>query len=305
MKRPYSLDRRAFLGSASILLGSTLLRQLQAVDDVARHPHLKLSLAAYGLRSKLAFTKDKPAAWNWSNFIDFAKNLPIEAIEPTAYYFQDRELATLIKLKQTATQAGLAISGSAIGNNFCQLDDAKLQEQIDSVNQWSDAIGVLGGQTLRIFAGTMPKGAKEPAKVIARCVESIETCCKYAEKNGVILALENHGGITAIADEMLQIVKSVKAKNFGVNLDTGNFHTEDPYGDLAKLAPYAVTVQLKTEVQVKGKPKEPADIDRKLAMLKSVGYRGYVVLEYEAAEDPMTAIPREIANLRKKIDQGR
>ena len=26
----------------------------------------------------------------------------------------------------------------------------------------------------------------------------------------------------------------------GVNLDTGNFRTADPYGDLAKLAPYAI-----------------------------------------------------------------
>ena len=66
------------------------------------------------------------------------------------------------------------------------------------------------------------------------------------------LALENHGGITATPDQILQLVKAVDAPNFGVNLDTGNFHGADPYADLAELAPYAVNVQVKTEICRKG-----------------------------------------------------
>ena len=34
-------------------------------------------------------------------------------------------------------------------------------------------------------------------------------------------------------------------------------------------------------------------------MLRSTGYRGYVALEYEAAEDPKTAIPKHIETLKK------
>ena len=54
------------------------------------------------------------------------------------------------------------------------------------------------------------------------------------------------------AEQMLTIVTAVKHDWFGINLDTGNFRTPDPYGDLAKLAPYAVVVQIKTEVHPSG-----------------------------------------------------
>src|SRR5262249_37593490 len=121
----------------------------------------------------------------------------------------------------------------------------------------------------------------------------------HAAKFGVYLALENHGGITGTAEQVLAIVKAVNHDWFGVNFDTGNFHGEDPYAELAQIAPYAVTVQIKTEVQRKGKPKEEADLKRVIDLLRSVNYRGYVALEYEAAEDPRTAVPVHIETLKK------
>ena len=58
---------------------------------------------------------------------------------------------------------------------------------------------------------------------------------------------------------------------------------------------------MKTEIQAKGKAKEEADLRRLIDMLRKVNYRGYVALEYEAAEDPKTAIPKHVAALRKLI----
>ena len=87
-------------------------------------------------------------------------------------------------------------------------------------------------------------------------------------------------------------------RGFGVNLDTGNFHGADPYADLAKIAPYAVNVQVKTEIAPAGGKKGDADLSREIAILRDAKYSGYVVLEYEAAEDPMVAIPRHIKTLR-------
>ena len=101
---------------------------------------------------------------------------------------------------------------------------------------------------------------------------------------------------------MLRIIEQVKDSPwFGVNLDGGNFHTADPYGDMEKCAPYAVTVQVKTEVTPKGGKKQPADLKRKVQILKNAGYRGYVTLEYEADEDPLTAVPRYIEELRSLL----
>src|SRR5207302_10840781 len=132
----------------------------------------------------------------------------------------------------------------------------------------------------------------------ARCVEAIQEACDYAARTGIILALENHGGITSNIEQMLTLVKAVKHDWFGVNWDTGNFVSADPYADLVQLAPYAVIVQIKSEIQRKGMMKEESDLKRLIDILRQADYRGYVALEYEAAEDPKTAVPRLVDTLK-------
>jgi sugar phosphate isomerase/epimerase len=85
-----------------------------------------------------------------------------------------------------------------------------------------------------------------------------------------------------------------------VNIDTGNFKTPDPYADIATIAPYGVVSQVKTEVSPGGK-KQEADLARVVKILKDANFHGYVALEYEAAEDPKTAVPRYVKELRKLI----
>jgi sugar phosphate isomerase/epimerase len=55
---------------------------------------------------------------------------------------------------------------------------------------------------------------------------------------------------------------------------------------------------VKVEVQAQGQPKQEADFGRLVRMLKDAGYRGYATLEYEAAEPPLTAVPRYLDRLR-------
>ncbi len=153
---------------------------------------------------------------------------------------------------------------------------------------------------MRIFAGNVDKGDTEE-RARARCVEAIQEVCDHAGQFGVYLALENHGGITATIEQMLALVKAVKHDWFGVNLDTGNFHSQDPYADLARLAPYAVTVQIKTEIHRPGGKTEDADLRRLLEILRKANYRGYVALEYEAKPEPKEAVPRHMATLRKLL----
>src|SRR5262249_19206736 len=150
--------------------------------------------------------------------------------------------------------------------------------EIEHVNRWIEHTSRLGGKTMRIFAGSLPRGADETA-VRRQCVETIQQVCDHAGQFGIYLALENHGGLRTTIDQMLAIVQGVRHDWFGVNLDTGNFHSADPYADLARLAPYAVVVQIKTEIQRAGQRPEAADLARLLRMLRQVNFRGYVALE--------------------------
>ena len=148
---------------------------------------------------------------------------------------------------------------------------------------------------IRVFAGNLEGQSAEVAQ--KNCIRALEECCEYAGSKGVFLGLENHGGIVAESGPLLEIVKAVRSPWLGVNLDTGNFHTNDPYGDLARCAPYSVNVQVKTELRPANGKAESADLKRIIKILRDANYQGYVVLEYEAAEDPYAAVPRVLGEL--------
>lgn len=295
-------DRRHFLQTslaASAGLG-VATRTLPAIEPISRpgKSHIRLSIAAYSYRQYLALNLKPKPSMTLDDFIDLAADMNLDAIEPTAYYFADTSVEYLAHLKGKCTRLGLDVSGTAVGNNFCTSDPAKLREQIAYVNKWVDIAVRLGAKTVRIFAGNVDQGDSED-KARARCIEAIQETCDYAGKQGIYLALENHGGIVTTIEQMLTLVKAVKHDWFGVNWDTGNFHSEDPYADLTRLAPYAVTVQIKSEIHRAGKNVEEADLSRLIGILREAGYRGYVALEYEAKEDPKTAIPRHIETLKR------
>jgi sugar phosphate isomerase/epimerase len=260
-----------------------------------RPSHFKLSLAAYSYRQFL--TGDNPRM-DLFDFVNVAADMGLDAVEPTSYYFpKDVDSEYLHRLKHHAFLLGLDISGTAVGNNFCLPPGPARDEQLKLVRTWVDHAADLNAPVIRIFAGTVPKGDDE-AKAIERAIEGMKEALAYAATKGVTLALENHGGITATPEQILKLVKAVDAPNFGVNLDTGNFHTEDPYGDLAKLAPYAVNVQVKTEISRMGQKKEDADLKRIVDMLREAKYRGYVVLEYEESGNPREESAKYLDELR-------
>lgn len=292
--------RHALAACPALAAGAGLAR---AIDPVRRNskPHLRLSIAAYSFRQDLDLKRKPQPAWTLDDFIDFAAAQGLDAVELTAYYFAETKPEYLAHLKGRCTRLGLDVSGTAVGNDFCSPDAGKQKEQMDYVKRWIEHTSRLGGKTMRIFAGNTVKGDTED-KARARCVEAIQEACDHAANYGIILALENHGGITGTIDQILALVKAVKHDWFGVNLDTGNFHSKDPYADLEQLAPYAVTVQLKTEIHRKGMDrKEDADLPRLIDILRGVNYRGYVALEYEAAEDAHKAVPRHLEALKKLV----
>ena len=269
-------------------------------------PRLQLSLAAYSFRqyfkdsSHPRETETDPARRiDLFDFIDYCADHGCAGAELTAYYFpKDVNSDYLIRIKRHAFLRGVAISGTSVGNNFALPKGEQLNQQIADVKRWIDYAAVMGAPHIRVFAGA-PKGMSD-AEARKMCVGALEECCAYAGAKGIFLGLENHGGIVAEPEGLLEIVRTVKSPWIGVNLDTGNFHTEDPYADLAKIAPYAVNVQLKIELQRKGqKANEPTDLPRVVAILREANYQGFVALEYEAKPDPWQAIPPMLKQMKE------
>ena len=282
------LTRRSFLTAAAAF----------GIDPIKRigPPRMKLSVAAYSFRAALAGKK----SMTLHDFIDRAVAWDVDAVEPTSYYFPDPPTAEYCRqLRRHAFLLGLGISGTAIRNTFTYPPGPQLEKEIAHVKRWIDLAVDLGAPTIRIFAGDQQPGTTE-AQARTWCIDAIHECCEYAAPRGIILALENHGGIVSTVDQLLSIVKAIRSDWFGVNWDSGNFRSADPYGDLAKAAPYAVVAQIKTEVWPNG-VRQPADLVTVVSALRGSGYRGYVALEYEAEQDPFVAVPAYLRQLRRLI----
>ena len=303
-----ALTRRHFLttsavGCASLAAAGVFMNPVSAAENVTRpgEPLLKLSLAAYSFNRQLG-RGGKAGSMTLLDFINFCAEMELPATELTGYYFPaPLTNEYLMQVKAKTFRLGLDISGTAIGNDFCVAPGPKRDEQLQMCRDWIDHAAAMGAPVIRIFAGKVPKGESEE-QALTRCVEGINESLKYAAQKGVVLALENHGGITATPEQLLAIVERVDdSPFFGVNFDSGNFRTDDPYRDLEKIAPFAVNAQIKVAVSGPDRKKRPADLPRIVNILKDAGYRGYVVLEYEEKEDPKVEIPKYLDQLRTLI----
>jgi sugar phosphate isomerase/epimerase len=257
---------------------------------------LKLSCAAYSFRDQLGGSSP---SLTLEEFVDFCARQDLDAVELTSYYFRDTAPEYLARLRRRAYVNGLAISGTPVGNNFCHPPGPERAKEVQHVKTWIDHVVRLGSQAIRVFSGGAPKGRTEE-EARAWAIECLREVAAYAGERGILLGLENHGGITSTADGLLALVRGVDSPWLGVNLDTGNFSV-DPYGEMEKAAPYAVSVQVKVKVRGPGGKPEDADFARVVRILREAGYRGYLALEYEEAEEPMAAVPRHLKALREAL----
>lgn len=273
-------------------------------------PRLRLGLAAYSFRDYFKDTTHARKAGveprlEMPQFIDYCAEQGCEGAELTSYYFpKDVTDEQLRAVRRHAFLKGVSITGTSVGNNFARKKGPELDKEIADVKRWIDRAAVLGAPHIRVFAGPQSKDVS-PEEAKRNCIGALEECCAYAGERGIFLGLENHGGIVSEPEAVLEIVRTIKSPWLGINLDSGNFHTADPYASLAQCAPYAVNVQVKTEMRAAGeKQNKPADLPRIVNLLRDANYQGWVTLEYEAPEDPWKAVPPILAQLKPLLVAG-
>lgn len=299
------MNRRRLLCSGFSALGAACLPAMEPLQRPGK-PRLSLGLAAYGFREYFTSMKDKPQTpkaghppLDMLQFIDYAADQGCAGAELTGYFFPINVTNEyLLECRHRAFLRGVAISGTAIGNVWTHPKGSpERDKEISATKTWIDRAVVMGTSHVRVFAGSAPKGMSlEDAT--ANCIAAYKECADYAGGRGITLGMENHGGIVAEPENLLKIMHAVDSPWIGINFDSGNYRTEDPYADLAKIAPYAVNVQFKAEIQRKGAAPEPSNFGKVIQILKDANYQGWFTLEYEAKDDPFAAVPRILKEVR-------
>ena len=230
---------------------------------------------------KFIKTKQNPVATSTYSFWQFnGSETPIEyCIEKTAEFgFDGVELlliqmeseknSYLQKIKKRAFDAGLDIMGLSTHQSFVSPDKSKRQQNIELTKHQIEIAHSLGIPTIRINTGrwgtTKARGNKSEFDVLMDnkgvepvidgyteedgfkwVIDSIAECIPTAEKNGVVLGLENHWGLGLTSKGVLRIVNAINSPWLSVTLDTGNFF-ENREEQIKDLAPHTCLIQAKT-----------------------------------------------------------
>lgn len=252
---------------------------------------LRPGLCAYSFREDL-----QKGTLKYEDLIRISAEHDLDGVDLTVYWFPNTEDSFLMPLRRTAYKAGIEIYSISVRTEFTKPAGEARDKSLADVKKWVDVAAKLGAGHIRVFGGAIPKGVAEDdaANWVA---ETLKPAADYAGKNGVILGLENHGGITDKAETIVKIVKQVNSPWVGINLDTANFKTRI-YEQIEMIAPYAVNVQVKAMVKDEKGPAE-SDWDRVAKMLVANQYRGYLALEYEEKTPALEATPALFAKLRK------
>ncbi len=247
--------------------------------------------------------------------IEDASRIGFDGVEILHRQMTDETITYQNKLKRMAFDNGLSLPLLSIHQSFVDPDPAKRKKDIEHTERCINLAVQMGIPCVRMNTGSWrtvkrdaayyKDGVEPPLKgytdddAIKWCIEGMQECLKIAEKAGVILAIENHWGLSSNIDYLLRIYEPLKASPaMGMNVDTGNFVGE-PYAQLERIAPYATIVQAKTYYGGGHYYDKELDYTRIGKILQKANFNGFVSLEMEGKEDPRTAVPKSLELLRK------
>lgn len=311
-------NRRNFLKTSALAVsGASMLPVQQVIAGKPSSDEAKesarpnpIGVSTYSFWQFNGPREETPVEW----CIEQAAQMGFDGVELLLVQMTSDENAYLQKLKRQAFHAGLDLMGFSTHQGFLSPDPEYRKENIEKTKHQIELAYALGIPTMRLNTGRwgtiksfddlMANKGIEPVLEgyseedgFKWVIDSIAQCIPVAERSGVVLGLENHWGLGRTADGVLRIVNEINSPWLQVTADTGNF-LEDQYDQFEKLAPKAFLVQAKTYFG--GGKWYTLDIDyKKIAeILKKSGYHGYISLEFEGNEDPLTAIPKSLALLR-------
>ncbi len=256
---------------------------------------MKLCCTSYSMRDYISKGK-----MDFFDYIDFGRDLKWDAVELHYRHFPDMERDYLKKLKHHAVKAGVEL-GIVSGANSFTLPDPKERE--DSVMGLIKAIEMaeyLGCPQVRAFGGSVPEGVSKD-KAFQWCVDSFKEVMPVAEDKGVVVGLENHGGVTMTSSDVIAILDAVDSDWLGVNMDTNNFPKEDRYSHMKNVIDRIVQIHAKILEIDEERGDLTIDYDRVLSMARDAGFNGFVSIEYEGKEDAWSAVTKASKYLLRKI----
>jgi sugar phosphate isomerase/epimerase len=263
-------------------------------------------------------------------WIEIGATLGVQGLEFYSGFLEDNE-AFLREAKKSLEKHGLQMPMLCCSPDFTEPDADLLQEQVARERRMIEITAFLGGRFCRVLSGQRRSGLSTETG-IAQVVRVIKSLLPFAEKHGVVLAMENHykdsywrhPEFAQKMDIFTAIIDQIDSPWLGVNFDPSNtlLAGEDPLELLDRVKHRVVSMHasdryltsgtledLRREEDVVGYASRLAhgvigqglnDYDKIFSTLNSVGFSSWVSIE-----DGMNGIEEmqeSVRFLKAKID---
>ena len=274
-------------------------------------PFFKLSLAQWSLHRAIRDEKTHDPM----DFAQKASEFGFEGIEYVSQLYtkhieamgMDSVLAVLKanSAKYNITNVLIMVDGEGA---LASTDDNERKKTVENHYKWVDAAKYLGCHSIRVNA----HGEGSAEDVANAAVDGLTKLSEYAEKQGVNILVENHGGYTSNGKWLADVMKKVGKSSVGTLPDFGNFcqtigygsindkNCKDPYDiykGLGELMPYAKAVSAKSYDFAEDGSQPKIDYLKMMQIVKDAGYTGFVGVEYEGSnvsEDKGIELTRDL-----------
>jgi sugar phosphate isomerase/epimerase len=232
-------------------------------------------------------------------FLQVAHDLGFRDIEVCDRTVASRSPDYLTWFRSELRRLDLRVVCLDIRNDFTHADPRRRAASIEATVDWIETARTLGARLARVWAGM----ASADDGATRRVIDSLRQVVPAAAERGVVLALENHGGVTANPDNVVRIVDTVGSPSLGTCPDFGWFAPDDRLSGFRKLVARAVHVHAKTHALDAGGEDPEIDYRALGQVARDVGYRGFLSIEYEGPGADVAARTRGVEQTRELIDQ--
>ncbi|OBR63429.1 AP endonuclease [Paenibacillus oryzae] len=263
---------------------------------------MKLSLSMWSVHRTV-----KEKGWSVLDFLSFCKDEGIKDVELLNVFWKNVQNELPEVLAFTATH-GITVSSYAVANDFVK---ATAEERAGALKEITDAFPIakaLGTGIIRVFSGNLT-GVATYEEALDWIVDGLKEAAAGAEKEGLVLCLENHGKLAGSGEQVKTIIDRVDSPSLRSTFDTGNFLLVDehPTTALDTLLSDVAHVHFKDFVlQADGRYKSlggkayegislgqgEVELEKIVNKLIGNGYQGAFVLEYEGVGSEAEGIRR-------------
>ncbi len=264
-------------------------------------------------------------------WIELAATLGVDGLEFYSGFLEDND-AFLKEIRTALAKHHLEMPMLCCSPDFTQADPQKLAEEIAKQKRMIEITAFFGGRYCRVLSGQRRPDLLRAAGV-EQVVRTIKSLLPFAEKNGVILNMENHykdnywqyPEFAQKMDVFAEIVDQIDSPWFGVNYDPSNtiLAGEDPIVLLERVKHRVVSMHasdryLKSGTMEDLRREEDSigyasrllhgvigagmnDYDKIFSILHSVGFNSWISIE--DGMDGMDDLRESVRFLKEKINR--